>query len=409
MISAIIQSITREIDCHRKVLIDLCSRLVSAESISPPGNTRGVADVVESFLEGFGVRGDTVVMDPAAPNIVAVVHGAQPGRHILFNAHMDTMEPGPASNWTVPILELTRKDGRLYGLGLGNMKGALGAMCLVTGLLARHRAHWNGRLTLTAVSDEVLFGERGSATLLRQRNDLLADALISGEGPGYMGLAVAEKGLLWLDVETTADGGHASRARRGATAITELAAALEQLDRLNDWYVAPPPELSELDPGSDKVGQRLSCNIGRIAGGTQRGQIAREAKAELDIRLPPGLGKAAVIAEAQRLTAPYPRTQIREVKGWEANWTDIGSELVRTVSSACRAIRSSAPPYVVRLPASDAMRWRALGVPAICFGPQPTLSAGTDDFVNEQDLVDCAKVYAHATLTMLAAVPTSGS
>ena len=61
---------------------------------------------------------------------------------------------------------------------------------------------------------------------------------------------------------------------------------------------------------------------------------------------------------------------------------------------------------VVRLPASDAMRWRALGVPAICFGPQPTLSAGCDDHVIEQDLLDCASIYARATLELLSATAT---
>ena len=58
---------------------------------------------------------------------------------------MDTMEASDASAWTVPIMQLTRRDNRLYGLGMGNMKGALAAMCLATALLHRHRNAWNGR------------------------------------------------------------------------------------------------------------------------------------------------------------------------------------------------------------------------------------------------------------------------
>jgi hypothetical protein len=69
----------------------------------------------------------------------------------------------------VPIFQLTRKEGRLYGLGIGNMKGALAAMCVVTAALHRHRRAWSGRLSMTAVSDEVLFGDRGSAALLHER------------------------------------------------------------------------------------------------------------------------------------------------------------------------------------------------------------------------------------------------
>jgi succinyl-diaminopimelate desuccinylase len=58
---------------------------------------------------------------------------------------------------------------------------------------------------------------------------------------------------------------------------------------------------------------------------------------------------------------------------------------------------------VVRLPASDASRWRALGVPAICYGPQLELASGIDDYVHEQDLIGCAKIYALSALSYLKA------
>jgi succinyl-diaminopimelate desuccinylase len=48
-----------------------------------------------------------------------------------------------------------------------------------------------------------------------------------------------------------------------------------------------------------------------------------------------------------------------------------------------------------------ASRWRTHGIPAVCFGPQPELASGSDDYVNEQDVVDCAKIYALAALAYL--------
>ena len=56
---------------------------------------------------------------------------------------------------------------------------------------------------------------------------------------------------------------------------------------------------------------------------------------------------------------------------------------------------------VVRLPASDVSRWRNLGIPGVCYGPQPLLASGVDDYVIEQDLVDCSKVYAFAGYNFL--------
>ena len=97
---------------------------------------------------------------------------------------------------------------------MGNMKGALAAMCLAAAILHRRRDTWNGRLSMTAVSDEVMFGDRGTVFLLRNRPDLAGDFLISGEGPGFMDFAVAEKGLLWVDVEARGAPGHSSQGAR---------------------------------------------------------------------------------------------------------------------------------------------------------------------------------------------------
>ena len=37
----------------------------------------------------------------------------------------------------------------------------------------------------------------------------------------------------------------------------------------------------------------------------------------------------------------------------------------------------------------------------MCYGPQPMLSAGIDDYANEQDVVDCAKIYARTALRLM--------
>lgn len=197
---ALLHTIDGEIKDEGEALIDLCRRLVAAPSASPPGRTVEVARIVEDFLNDGGIQTEVVAEDPDAPNVVAHI-GDGPGRQVVFNAHMDTMQPGDESKWTVPILRLTQAEGRLYGLGMGNMKGALAAMCLASVVLARHRSSFDGRLTMTAVCDEVMFGERGAAYLLKTRPDVRGDYLISGEGPGFMQLAPAEKGLLWLDIE----------------------------------------------------------------------------------------------------------------------------------------------------------------------------------------------------------------
>lgn len=388
-----------DIDAARDELIALCGRLVAAESANPPGRTVEVAGVVRAFLASHQVATETLSADSEAPNVVAEIEAGAGGRHVVFNAHMDTMEAGDEAAWSVPILQLTRRDGRLYGLGMGNMKGALAAMCLATAMLHRRRLAWNGRLSMTAVSDEVMFGERGTVFLLRTRPQLAGDFLISGEGPGFMHFAAAEKGLLWLDVEARSAGGHASRALQGETAVMRLAAFLARIDAMNETFATLPRELEGVSGGEGNLGLRLSLNAGTLHAGTVRSQVAPRARAEIDIRLPPGISATECEALIRRHAGADIRIAV--TKAWDANWTALGNPLVVELAAAAAAVRGAKPQFVVRLPGSDARRWRDLGVPAACYGPQPTLSAGIDDYANEQDVVDCAKIYALTALALM--------
>ena len=400
MSSSLAETVCRDVDAAREELVELCARLVAAASVNPPGRTADVAEVVRAYLSGHGIATETVKADEEAPNLIGRIEGGPGGRHVIFNAHMDTMEAGDEAAWTVPILRLTRRDGRLYGLGLGNMKGALAAMCLATALLKRHSNMWKGRLTMTAVSDEVMFGERGTVFLLRQRPDVAGDFLISGEGPGFMQFAVAEKGLLWLDAEARSPGGHASRALRGETAVMKLAAFLARVDAMNEMYATLPRELAGVSGGEENLGLRLSLNAGTLAAGTVRSQVATRAQAQIDIRLPPGISAQACETMIRERT-DGDDISIAVVKAWDANWTALDNPLVVELAAAAATVRGATPSFVVRLPGSDARRWRDLGVPAVCYGPQPTLSAGVDDYANEQDVIDCAKIYARTTLALM--------
>lgn len=398
------ETLCAEIDDAREDLVALCADLVAAPSVNPPGDTRAVAEVARAWLERRGLPVEIVTAAPSMPNLVVRCAGAGDGPHLVLNGHLDTMEPGDERRWTVPPYALTRRDGRLSGLGMGNMKGAVAALCLAAAVLHAHREAWPGCVTLTLVSDEVCFGDHGAAHLLAARPDLRGDALLSGEGPGFMRLAVAEKGMAWVRLDATSDdSGHASKAVEGVSAIARLARAVVAVDRLNQRVAAPPAELAALDLPRDDPGLRLSANIGVVSGGTVPNQIATRAHAEVDLRLPPGLGLDDVDAAVGAAVAGVPGVTWRRTKGWDANYSGAGEPLVQAIQAAITAVRGTPAPAAVRLPASDASRWRALGVPAVCYGPQPTYSAGIDDYALEQDVVDCAKVYALTALRLAGA------
>lgn len=381
----------------RHDIIDLCAALVAAPSITPPGDTRAAVAVTTGWLARHGLEASVIGDREDMPNIVVEVPGTEPGPHLILNGHLDTMGPGDASRWTVPQFELSKKDGRLYGLGMGNMKGAVAAMCAAAVILAQNAGQLAGTVTLLLVSDEVRFGDHGARFALETDPRLHGDAVISGEGSGWMTLAVAEKGVAWLDLRVSGSAGHASAALRGETAVARLAGALHRLDVLNDWYVDPPLALAGALSDPTHPGRRVTLNAGILEAGDARSMIAPDASAEIDIRLPPGLSLESLDAQVLE-SLKGTGVDCRRSRSWVANWTDPDDDLAQAVSSAARLVRGDSPVVTVRHPASDVMRWRSLGRPAVCYGPQPTLSAGVDDYAIEQDVIDCCAVYALAAL-----------
>ena len=390
-----------DIEARRGALIELTAALVAAPSANPPGNTCDAAQILSAFLTAEGIGHETLSAVADKANVVATVHGAGSGPHVVLCGHLDTILPGDAADWSVDLYALTARGPDLLGLGVGNMKGGLAALAMALAWLHGCRAEWGGRVTLAAVADETVFGPHGAEWLLATRPELRGDVLICGEGPGDMALAVAEKGVLWIALQATAPAGQGMLTTVGASATVRLAQALVALDALGDVHAMPPAGMECLSDYAGAHGLRLSVNAGTLQGGGFISQRPGVVAAEIDLRVPPGLTLAEVEARVDAACAGISGVSWRRIKGWEPNWSAPDSATAVAVSLAAEQVRGTAPLPVVRLPGSDASRWRALGVSAVCYGPQPTPASGPDDYVRADDLVDCAKIYALAARVCL--------
>ncbi len=388
------------VSAMREQIVALCSDLVAAPSVNPPGDTRLMAQVVLQALADRGLTGRLEHTDPSMPCVLADVDSQRPGPHLILNVHLDTMPAGDEASWSVPVWRLTRTGGRLFGLGMGNMKGAVAAMVTAVGLLAERR-DWCGRITFAAVSDEVVFGDNGAAYLLRTHPELYGDGLICGEGPGFRRLAVGEKGVLWLDVTASGPAGHSSAVRSGASATARIAEAVGTIDGLTGLRGVLPSELSDLELMDGDTGLTLTANVGTISAGTFVGQIATRARAEVDLRLPPGMSMRSAEETVRSAVSSVETVTVTRRKGWDANWTDPHSTLAHAWRRASLQVTGRPPECAIRLPASDASRWRQAGRDALCYGPQPTFSAGIDDYADEDEVLNCAALYALAALAFL--------
>ena len=123
---------------------------------------------------------------------------------LLLNAHIDTVKP--AASWTRNPYHATLCDDRLYGLG-SNDDGASLLTLLYVFLHLRHlpRAY---NLVYLASAEEEVSGKNGIEHALPLLPPI--DVALVGEPTG-MQPAIAEKGLMVLDVTARGKAGHAAR------------------------------------------------------------------------------------------------------------------------------------------------------------------------------------------------------
>lgn len=134
---------------------------------------------------------------------------------LLLNSHIDTVKP--VNGWRKdPFTPQLEPNGKLYGLGSNDAGASLVSLLQVFLQLCRTRQHYN--LIYLASCEEEVSGAGGIECVLPELPPL-AFALV-GE-PTEMQPAIAEKGLMVLDVTATGRSGHAAR-EEGDNAIYKV-------------------------------------------------------------------------------------------------------------------------------------------------------------------------------------------
>ncbi|HTE26386.1 M20 family metallo-hydrolase [Flavitalea sp.] len=131
---------------------------------------------------------------------------------VLLNSHHDTVKPNKA--YTLDPFTPVVKDGKLFGLGSNDAGGCLVSL-IATFLYFYHREDLPFNLVLAASAEEEISGFNGIELLLKDLGPISFG--IVGE-PTQMHMAIAEKGLLVLDVYAEGKAGHAAR-EEGENAI----------------------------------------------------------------------------------------------------------------------------------------------------------------------------------------------
>ena len=206
-------------------LVDLAAQLVAIDSVNPEliagaAGERQIADFVSTWCEHAGLDVE-LAGTPIRPSVIAIARGSGGGRSLLLNAHLDTVG---VAGMDAPF-EPRIADGRLYGRGSYDMKGALAAILDAAAKVENLR----GDVIVTAVADEELASIGTIAVLERVR----ADAAIVVE-PTELKLAVAHKGFVGFEIETHGVAAHGSRPHLGVDAIAKMGPVLVALKAFDE-------------------------------------------------------------------------------------------------------------------------------------------------------------------------------
>ncbi|MGB7296674.1 MAG: M20/M25/M40 family metallo-hydrolase, partial [Candidatus Aminicenantales bacterium] len=117
-----------------------------------PKQEAAAAAELKAFLEENHVPAGVEEVKDGRPNLTATVDSGRPGRHLLLCGHTDTVPPNAGSE--VDFFAAVEKEGRLYGRGTADMKGALASMAGALVELAGQKTLAAGKVTLAAVIDE---------------------------------------------------------------------------------------------------------------------------------------------------------------------------------------------------------------------------------------------------------------
>jgi len=350
-------------------VVELTSALVETPSPNPPGGERDVAGVVREALRERGLPEPQVIAkDPDRPNLAVTLDFGPGGRHLCLSGHLDTKPVGDA-RWSVDPLRATIDGDRLYGLGAADMKGAVAAMIEAAAAGRPDR----GRLTLLFTADEE-DGAAYGARYLAETGLPDLDAVVIGEPGGidadWDRLHRVSRGIARLRVTVHGDQGHSSLAERtgAVNASVEMARLLAAVA---DGFRPSVPPRDDLDGWAATVNAGLT-----VTGGVGYGVIPGEAAFGAEVRLLPGMDRAAFDAELRAFcdAEAARNARLRAELGYDAppcDWlpgTEVpaGHPVVTAARRAYTRVLGAAPPDAVFPGTTDAAWLHGLaGVPTL--------------------------------------------
>lgn len=209
---------------RKQTVLSLCQTLIQSRSYS--GEEQGVAEAMRAFFRSHGF--EDVKIDRYG-NCICHIPGSRPGRKILLDGHMDTVPVPDPTKWESDPFAGEIRDGRMYGRGTSDMKGALGAMLAAAVFYAEDcGGDFPGDLYVAGIVHEECF----EGVAAREVSRLVQpDYVIIGEA-SMLNVKIGQRGRAEIVVETFGVPAHSANPDKGVNAVYQMCRIIEAIRAL---------------------------------------------------------------------------------------------------------------------------------------------------------------------------------
>jgi len=239
--------------------IELLHNLIETQSFS--SEEEGTAQLIENWFNQYDIP-----FERENHNIWAYNKYFDENKPtILLNSHHDTVKPN--GNYTNDPFKAFIENGKLYGLGSNDAGGCLVSL-IATFTYFYEKKDLNYNIVLAASAEEENSGPLGLKSILKYLKNV--EFAIVGE-PTLMQLAIAEKGLLVLDVSVKGTASHAAHPNDNNSIYN----ALEVIQWFKDY---------KFEKESETLGN-VKLTLTQINAGNQHNVVPSHCDLVVDIRV----------------------------------------------------------------------------------------------------------------------------
>ena len=392
-------------DRHRRAGA-FTQQLVRIPSVHDPArglDEEPAAELVAEQMRAFGWAPELDVVAPGRPNVIAVVDGGEPGPTLMFEGHTDVVTEG--DGWTVDPFGAELVDGRLWGRGAADMKGGLAAMLFATDAVAAagsvpgsHRPRRAGRRGGDDAGRQGLRRRGATPTASTASSAASPRAARSATSPRARCACASTSPARW----PTAPCRSRAATRTGPTGRAIV--ALAELEQALQARHGEHPHLGRVwvTPTVLRAGEPAQMNV-----------MPADASVWVDVRTIPAVDHDELVAELTALVAdaaagPRHRRPTSRSSTIDRPWRrPRTTALVRAVWDAHAAVTGTLPRLGGVPGATDGtVITSRTGVPSVVYGPGGKwIAHQADEFVEVDDLVSHAQVYAEAAAAFLPCRP----